>query len=93
MEEETSHLLRTFILLSVLYKGRVRQTLYVWIAINYKVQSKLEARECPVLLLGRRPFPDTQLSFSGHWSSDRKERFPRCLLFMNRECHHRWDNT
>ena len=55
VEEETAHIL--FILLSVLKEGRVRQTLYLWIEINYKVQPELETRECPVLLLGRRPFP------------------------------------
>lgn len=79
VEEETAHIL--FILLSVLKEGRVRQTLYLWIEINSKVQPELETRECPVLLLGRRPFPDTQLSLTGHWSSARKQRLPRSLPY------------
>ena len=88
VEEETAHIL--FILLSVLKEGRVRQTLYLWIEINYKVQPELETRECPVLLLGRRPFPDTQLSLTGTGPvlESRGSRGP-CL--MSRECPHRWD--
>lgn len=78
VEEETAHIL--FILLSVLKEGRVRQTLYLWIEINYKVQPELETRECPVLL-SRRPFPDIQVSLTGHWSSTRKQRLPRSLPY------------
>lgn len=81
MEEEIAHILHVFDLLSVLKEGRVRQALYLWIEINDKVQQELETRECPVLLLRRRPFPDTQLSLTAHWPSARKQRLPRCLPY------------
>lgn len=81
MEEEIAHILHVFDLLSVLKEGRVRQALYLWIEINDKVQQELETRECPVLLLRRRPFPDTQLSLTAHWPSARKQKLPRCLPY------------
>lgn len=68
-----------------------RQTLYLYTDDNYRDKPEPETRECPVLLLGKRSFPDTQLSLTGPLSRSRKERLPdlSSLPFISRKCHHR----